>query len=444
MAQAYTDSVPLLVLAGQIRSEWLGRGGGHFHELKDQLGMARTLIGHAERVPTTEAISDALDRAMATLRGGRPRGAYLEFPQDVLGGRAPSVPAVLPRSSPLVVDPGAVSAAARVLGTATRPVVVAGGGARGAREVLLEVAVRLDAPVLTTIAATGSLPLTHPLVIGGGVDLQAARDLLEASDAVLVVGSDLSQTDFWPGFPALNGPLVQIDVDRSALGGQHPAEVPIVADARAALALIAAALPTATHEHEAGAARADATRAALDREAAHDAAPYRPVVETLASSLRGESIVALDLTGPTYWAVPRFLRAPHPHQRLLSGIGTLGYAVPAAIGAKLARPGSQVVALVGDGGFTFTGQELLTATQERVCIFVLVWNNGGYGDIRQQMLSGGARALGVDLRGPDVVAFARACGAQAARLEDVADLPALLRRAADFAGPTVVEVRAEH
>jgi acetolactate synthase-1/2/3 large subunit len=321
---------------------------------------------------------------------------------------------------------------------------VAGGGARGAREVLLDVAVRLDAPVLTTIAASGSLPLAHPLVVGGGTDLHAARELLEASDAVLVVGSDMSQTDFWPGFPSLNGPLVQIDLDQLALGRQHAVEVPIVADARAALALLAAALPSVAQNHASGAARADAARAALDREAAHHAAPYRPVVEMLAKSLRGESIVALDLTGPTYWAVPRFFRAPHPHQRLLSGIGTLGYAVPAAIGAKLARPASQVVALVGDGGFTFTGQELLTATQERVCIFVLVWNNGGYGDIRQQMLSGGARAVGVDLRGPDVVALARACGAQAARLQDVADLPDLFRRSAEFDGPTVVEVRAEH
>jgi thiamine pyrophosphate-dependent acetolactate synthase large subunit-like protein len=438
MAQAYTDSVPLLVLSGQIRGDWLDKGGGHFHELKDQLGFSGALLDWSERVESVAAIPDAMDRALGALRNGA-RGVHLEFLQDVLYGSVEVSFNEIEASSWPAPEATEVERAAQLLVQAQRPAIVVGGGARQSGESLVALAERIGAPLLTTWRATGAVPATHRLAAGSGLELQAARVFLQERDAVLIIGSELSQIDFFPDVPPLKG-AIQIDRDPVRLGAATPIDVGITGDAGETLQALLTALGPGPTEQARAAEETATLRAQLDAEATSHGERYRAVVSALRTALPAETVLAADLTGPTYWAVPRFFPFEQPDQLLFSGIGTLGYALPGAIGAKTAFPDRPVVVIAGDGGFMFTAAELVTAAELEQNLVVLVWNNRGFGDIRRQLVESGARPVGVDLKSPDFVQLAEACGGVGFQLDDARSLPALVHDALGRRCPTLIEV----
>jgi acetolactate synthase-1/2/3 large subunit len=333
-----------------------------------------------------------------------PQGpVYVEVPYDVLLATAPeSAPELDGSPSPrLVPRANELDRAATLLSGAERPVVIAGGGVvrSGAGPAVLELATRLDAPVATTYTGKGAIPERHRLALGSVWDDPAHKQLLVDADVVLCVGSWLGY-DLTDGFRLRVGrTLIQVDAAPERIGVNLPA-VGLVGDARATVeALLERVVSTGDRGGEARVARVRdsvATRLGSD--------PARAVVdllETVEAALPEDAAAAWDSTILAY-AACWYLRIDKPQRFLYpAGSSTLGYALPAAIGAAAALPGSRVLAVVGDGGFQYGLAELATAKQHGLDLAVLLIDDGGYGILREYQDGRDFLHVGVDLEHPD-------------------------------------------
>jgi 5-guanidino-2-oxopentanoate decarboxylase len=462
-AQSYTDSIPLLVIASAPVSASQGKQWGVLHELHDQAALAAGVFGVARAARTAEDVRDHLRLCLASLRTGRPRPAYLEIPLDllsqstVLEAHRFEGATLLPQA-----DQDQVDAALRLLAVAARPVVIAGGGARAAGAELQRLVEALDCPLFTTTAAKGVLPESHAANFGATLPFRPAQQLIAEADVVLAVGTELAETDLFSSPKlAIGGLLIRIDVDPVKLADHYAADVCIWADARSALSAINRALPgrlqslsTGGWQNAAGAtpgARrgwggalggSGQFRAGIDAALDEKSRAMACALRAIKAALPWDAVVFTDMTQIAYLGNYAFaVDGPgqwfHP-----SGYGTLGFALPAALGAKLAAPARAVVALAGDFGVQFTLNELMTAVEVGLSLPLLVWNNGALGQIRDDMIAAGIPATAVVARNPDFVALAKACGASGVRTAGAAALTDALRTALYAAGPTLIEIDA--
>ena len=425
-ATAYADSVPVLIVSPSMPTDVEGGDTGYLHEGKDQGAAMGALVAWSRRAGTPAEAAAAIDEAFAHFAAGRPRPVHVQVPVDVL---ADSGPVTLgDTAEPAPATPG-VDHAAALLADAERPALVLGGGARGAAEAAL----RLGIPVMTTVNGKGIVDERHPLSLGASIRLRAAQCWLAGRDVVIAVGTELGESDLWGPMPELRR-LVRVDVDPAQLHKNAPADVAVAGDARAVLER----LPARSSFED-----LEPVRAAIREEALADGAPWLDLVGALDDGLGSDGILAGDSTMAASYGAVHFLPMD-PRRRFIypTGYATLGYAVPAAIGAKLAAPERPVIALVGDGGLLFTVAELVTAAELGIPLPVVVPNNGGYGEIRNQMLEEGIDPVGVDLRVPDLPALGRAFGGEGVRVETPGELTAELRAALERPGPSVIEVPA--
>ncbi len=444
----------MLVLSSQVESYLADREKGSLHDLKDQLGLMRVLTKQAARVTRVRDIPPAIAWAMQNLRTGRPRPVHLEFPLDVLSASDEVAFAAPGRRADGPADPDLVEEAARRLAAARRPRIWAGGGAvsAGAGAELLRLAEWLQAPVLTTAMGKGVFPEDHALSLGAGSRDPAVAEFLAEGDVLLAVGTRLSAMETRGFAVRLPPTLIHCDVDPWEIDRNYPATIGLVGDARATLQGILAALarrpdaPPVTAGAKALFGSAVARSVAEVRSAARARAAERgpkelAFCEALRAALPPEAILVADMTLVAYTAI-RFFPCVLPRTFLFPrGFGTLGFAVPAAIGARIGRPDRPVVSLAGDGGFLFTGQELATAVKYRLPIPFLVVNDQAYGVVkRSQIDTFGNRTIGVDVTNPDFVRLGEAFGARAVRLGRLEDLGPVLERALGADGPTLVEV----
>jgi 5-guanidino-2-oxopentanoate decarboxylase len=444
-AQAYSDSVPLLVVATTPVRASLGKQWGVLHELPSQLALAAGVFGTARSAQSAEDVREHLRVCLASLSAGRPRPAYLEVPLDVLSESTAlpaerfADPAPRPRASAAPID-----AAGRLLADAARPVIVAGGGARGAGAELRALIEALDCPLVTTAAGKGLLPHDHPGNLGTSLPYARVQTLIADADVVLAVGSELAETDiFYAMRLAMRGRLIRIDVDPNKLADHYAAALPIWGDAKPTLAAIHRALPSRPAPRSGLYGGVAAIRREIEATFDAKARSQLAALHAIRAALPEDAAVFTDMTQIAYFGNYAFPtdgpgRWFHP-----SGYGTLGYALPAAIGAKLASPARAIVALAGDFGLQFTLGELMTAVQMRVSLPVIVWNNAALGQIRDDMIAAGIPPTDVIARNPDFMALARACGAGAVRARNPAELTQALRMALETKGPTLIEAAAE-
>jgi len=442
-AQAASDSVPMLVVASTPARASLGKQWGVLHELKDQRALAEGVFGVARQATSADDVRDHLRVCLASLRTGRPKPAYLEVPLDVLAERT-SLPAArfadptpLPQAAADQID-----AAVRLLRVAERPVVIAGGGARHAAAALHRLIDTLDCPLVTTAAGKGVIPDGHPSNLGTSLPYRATQSLLADADVVVAVGTELAETDIYTGLKlSLGGLLIRIDVDPAKLVDHYAAEVPVWGDARTSLELIQAHLtPRTGWKTQTGGATAH--RAAI--EATFDAAArlHLAALGAIRAALPRDGVVFSDMTQIAYFGNYAFAAAGPGEWFHPSGYGTLGFAMPAALGAKISSPARAVLALAGDFGLQFTLNELMTAVDERIGLPIVVWNNSALGQIRDDMQAGGIAPTGVIARNPDFIALARACGALGSRPRTAQALSHAVREALDAPGPTLIEIAA--
>ncbi|MBO1769413.1 thiamine pyrophosphate-binding protein [Agrococcus sp. TF02-5] len=421
---AFAESRPMLLIApGPERGREFA-DAGTLHETKDQLGAASAIVERAVRAQSPAEAVEAVHDAFALFATGRPRPVYLELPLDLLAEEAGLTAAALAAREPAArpaIDAGLVTAAAALLREATDPVILAGGGSRGAREELRALAERLGAPVVTTLNAKGVLDERHELSLGANLRLAAARDRARDADVLLVVGSKLGEAELWVDRLEARGRVIRVDVLESQLQRNQAAEIGIVGDARAVLAALVAELGEG--EPRDAAAGVAATLERVRAESIELSAENTAIAEAIAAALPADAIVATDSSQIAYWGLVNALRASEPATALyMATYATLGYGLPAALGARIASLERPTFAVVGDGALMFSVQELMTIVEQRLDVTVIVVDNGGYAEIKQNELDAGIAPVGVDLAQPDWARLADAFGGTGRRVADAAGL----------------------
>lgn len=437
IGQAYSDSVPMLVLSSVNGRDDLGKGRGRLHEITDQRAVMAPLTAFSRTIMKAEELPQAMADAYAVFESGRPRPVHIEIPLDVLAGPGIAAVDTRGRRHRPVAEPAAIAAAARLIDAAKRPVAIAGGGAVDAGLALAAFVEKSGAVLIPTVAGRGTVPDDHAQSVGATLSQSATQKLLSEADMVIAVGTELAETDHWTARLPIEGKLVRIDLDPRTLARDYKPDVGLLADAGAALrALTQTIAKRPARDAKAIAAVRAANSAAwpaLQRK-------HIKVLDALRAALPDDGMVASDMTQIAYTANCHFIcRRPRTWFHPL-GFGTLGYALPAAIGAKVAKPDRAVVALAGDAGFLFTVQEMATAAELGLALPILLWNNDALGQIAGDMVGRGIPEIAVKPRNPDFQALARAFHCHGARPDSLAGLTQALTDAFKADRPTLIEV----
>jgi len=443
-ATAYHDSIPLLIISPGMPGSIEGRDTGYLHETKAQSRAMDSLLAWSRRVESADQAAAAIRDAFAHFATERPRPVHVEVPLDILAEDRTSreIPVYRP-AAPLEPDPEAVRAAAEVLRRAHRPGMILGGGAVHAADQARQLAERLDAVVVTTANGKGIVPESHPLSAGAVIRFAAARHALAECDVVLAVGTELGEADTWVSRLRLDGQVVRVDIDPCQLQKNVSSDTPVQGDAAAALRALLAELGEPNAAERSGAERAASVRAAVRYEHEAAGAPFDRLHRILTETLSPDAIVAGDSSQVSYYGTLSLFAAQQPHQFLYpSGYSTLGYGIPAAVGAKIAAPDRQVISLLGDGAAMFSIAEIAAAAQLKLSLPIVIVRNGGYAQIREGMLERGAVPVGVDLTEPDFAALGRAFGGSGIRLHNLDGLAGALLDALARPAPTVISIPA--
>jgi len=439
IGQAWADSIPMLVLSSDAASNTLGKGWGCLHEVPGLTDTTAQLTAFSATAMNPEEVPELIARAFAVFAGERPRPVHIAIPIDVLEMPAGADwQAAEPPALPL---PGAreIARACDLLRAAVRPMILVGGGASSAGEELTALAERLGAPVISSTAGKGIVDDTHPLSLPGGRVRGEVQDYLNLADVVLVVGSELSEVDSFATALEINGQIIRVDIDRRKMHDLYPAEVAIIGGAKTSCAAILQGLGEV--EARGGTAGEVAEiRRLIHAGLAGSESRHWQVLQLLRAALPAATRVMADVCQLSYSGAFAF-DVPGPrHWNYPAGYCTLGSALPAAIGARLALPDSPVIAIAGDGGFMFTVQELVTAAELELPLPIILWNNDGLKQIQDDMKARRIDLVGVTGINPDFIALAESCRCHARRVDSAAGLTEAIGAAWKTDRPTLIEV----
>lgn len=430
-ASAHT---PVVVLSSQIRRDDIGRRRGALHEIPDQLASVRPLVKWARRALAVEQVPALVEEALAVATRPPTGPVYLELPVDVIEAAGVAAGPAAP-ARPAASEPApALDEAVAALDAARRPLVWGGGGVvrGGAWDALRALAERLDSPVATTYMGKGGIDARHPLHAGSACEEQALQKLIAGADVVLAVGTELGAETTAQWQLAFGGTLIQVDASAERIGTTYDA-LPLVGDAGAVLPAIASRVRA--REPGDGAERAararDCVRVSLERGDRRALA----LLERIRAAVPWDAPTAWDMTILGYWAASAFPVAAGRTWLYPLGSGTLGYALPAALGASAS--GRRSFAVSGDGGAMYGLSELAVLAQHDLPVTWLIVDDGGYGVLRHYQEGAYAGTFAVDLARPDFAATARAAGIPARRT-DPDGLGDALAETLASGGPAVV------
>ena len=458
IADAYMDSVPLVAITGQVGSTRVGTDA--FQEA-DIVGITLPIVKHSYLIKDAEDLPRALAEALYLAQSGRPGPVLVDVCVDQwarevedLDDPEPAMPGYRPPGG--AGHPRQVEAAARALAAAERPVIYAGGGiiAGEASAELTQLSEVTGIPVNTTLMGLGGFPGTHPLFVGmpGMHGIAAATYAFQASDAILAVGVRFDERVLstvmseW----APNARIIHIDVDPAEISKNRAAHIGIAGQAAPALAAITAAYQALPERHD------PARRAAwVDKIAGwkrqhpyqvdEDPGTIQPqqVIQSLYRITRGGAVICTDVGQHQMWAAQHYL-FDRPRRWITSGgLGTMGFGLPAAIGAQVALPDELVIDIAGDGSFEMTLQELSTAQMYGLPVKVVILNNGYLGMVRQwQELFWEGRYAGTSFEPfqPSFAGVAAAYGIPGTTVHDPSELDDALAEALASDGPALVDV----
>ena len=454
LATAHMDNTPVVAITGQVSRAMMGRDA--FQET-DIIGITQPITKHNRLVEDVEELAEAVEEAFYVAQDGRPGPVLLDVPKDVQnqrgsweGGKqgsgrarsglaATSPPPRLP-ASPILEE------TARLVSNAHRPLIMAGHGVllADATAELRAFAERTGIPVITTLLGISGFPEAHPLHLGmpgmhGEVHVNRA-----IQHADLIIGLGLRFDDRVTGNLASfarAAKVIHVDLDASEIGKNVPVEIGLVGDIREVLCRLLDVVPRRScepwREEIAGFVRPrqESFRGSLSPEA---------ILDAIDSETRGRCTIVSDVGQHQMW-IAKLFRYQRPGSHITSGgLGTMGFAVPAAMGVALARPGEPVWAISGDGGFQMNMQEIATMVQEGVPVKMGIFNNGYLGMVRQwQQFFHGRRYSATPIWSPDYVRLADAYGIAGWRVESAAGLADVVRAANAEPGPALVEFMIE-
>ncbi len=437
LGQAQSDSVPVLAIASCLERADLGMGRARLHAAKDQEAAAAGVCGWSLTAPDAAGAYALVDRAFTDFAAGRPGARAVNLPIDLITEVAPEAPPPPARPARPLAGPDALAHAAHLLAQARRPLFLFGGGAREGWEAARALLARIGGASFTSYAGRGITAPGDPLAFGSYLARPGSAEVFASADLVLAVGTEISEVDLWRRDLGHRCPLIRVDIDPRALA-EPAAALPVLGDAPAVLAALAEAVapqPSGWTAAEVAAARAR-WRAEVDAERPG----IVPVAEALSGILPAETMVFSDMTQFAYSA-KEVVDMPAPglwHHPF--GFGTLGYALPAAIGGKVGRPGAPVVAIAGDYGLQYTLPELATAVELGLPLPVLIWDNGKLKEIEESMERAQIAPAAVTIRNPDFAALARAYGAFFAAPASLGELEGAVLEAFAARGPTLIRM----
>ncbi len=455
IADAMLDSVPMVCITGQVSKSFLGTDA--FQET-DIIGITIPITKWNVQVTSAEELLTAIPKAFAVAQSGRPGPVLIDITKNAQFEKITVPVADLTRVHALecrqVVDLSALKHAAELINSAERPMILVGHGVliSGAQEELISFAQKSGIPVASTLLGLSAFPTDHPLYAGmlGMHGNYGPNILTNKADLLIAIGMrfDDRVTGKLSEY-ARSAKIVHIDIDRAELNKNVQITAGIVADAKQALRNLLSLTKPCNHEewiaefsrcrrmeHEKVIAKDLADRAGRPR--------MSKVIDDLSEVTLGEAIVVADV-GQHQMATARYYRFKNPDSFLTSGgLGTMGYALPAAAGAAIGRPDRNVVAVIGDGGFQMTLQELGTIAQENLPVKIVILNNNFLGMVRQwQQLFFDKRYSSVHLDNPDFIKLADAYGIPSKQVSACRDVRGALKDMWDTPGPYLLEVLVE-
>lgn len=437
IVDAHTDCVPVLLITGGTEVAFNGRDRSKcFHGL-DQAAFFSPITRFFARPERIEDIPAAVTGAFSALRAPRPGPAVIELPMDVAAATGDTeVPAYVEGCRP-APDPTDLRRVAEVIARMERPAILTGGNTADADATseLRALSETLNAPVLFSRLGKGAFPDSHPLS-AGHCRARLARNVLRQSDGLIAVGCRFTQIDTsgWTmEMPALR---VQLDPDPAELGREVSIDAGAAGDLKQAL-------PALSEMLDAMEVRVGLWKETLDRARGEIARSRRPlpVMSAMRERLDADAIVSVDVTSIGYRSFDEFpVDRPRCFMYPCHSV-TLGFAAPAAIGAKLAQPHRQVAAFCGDGGFQMTAFEMATAAEHGIEIICVVINDGSLSAIRgAQAKAFSGRTIDTDMQTPRIADLARSMGARGVRVDDPDRFPVVFADVIGLEGPTVIEV----
>jgi len=451
LATAHMDSSPILAITGQVSRSMIGRDA--FQET-DVIGVTLPVTKHSHQVKDVSELAHRVREAIAIAKDGRPGPVLIDVPKDVQNQKTEYVPATAPRAGargqkhPLTpgASPGtheaAVRDAARMIAEAQRPLIMMGHGVilANAYDELRRLAERTGFPVITTLLGISGFPESHPLHLGmpgmhGEVHVNRA---IQRADLILGIGLrfDDRVTGNTAGF-APQARIIHVDLDASEIGKNVPTQLGIVGDVKAVVAdLLSTVAP-----RQCDAWRDEIRSFVRQRHESFrgDLSPEN-IMAAIHRVAGDRATIVTDVGQHQMW-VAKVYPYQRPNSHITSGgLGTMGFAVPAAMGVALARPGEPVWSISGDGGFQMNLQELATMVQEKIPVKIGIFNNGYLGMVRQwQQFFHARRYSATPIWSPDYVKLALAYGIPGWRVEDAGQLAAVVARANATPGPVLIE-----
>jgi len=444
MLEALTAGSRVLHVTGQIESEYLGSGRGVIHEVPRQLQMLEAISKSALTITDAKKVEADLERAIAHIRAAPSGPASVEWPTDLQYLARPDEQLPYEHDATAVPDavapePTAVADAVRLLAAARRPLIWLGGGAAGARAEITALLHRLGAGLLTSNSGRAIVPEDDDLVIGNFASTPQVAPLLAEADLLLSVGTHFRSNETKSYHLPLPTPHIQLDVDLTAIGRVHPADVGVVGDAARSLAAINAALYR-TSVDPAWTARVRDVRAEV-REALTDyIGGYAEVCSDMREALPRQSVVARDVTIPSSQWGNRLLELYERETNIFPLGGGIGQGLAMGLGAAFGRPDVPTVVMAGDGGLAVHLGELASLAGTGAWCVVIVFNDGGYGVLRNMQRANGFDEAGVDLYTPDFRLLARSLTMPYWLVQGPGQFKRALGAALGVRGPAIVEV----
>ena len=442
IGQANADSIPMLVISSACQGPSPQRPWERRSENLDLCEITRPITALSETVLDPEELPGLIAQAFDIFRSQRPRPVHIAIPPELLEERVSEDWQAAPGRGRPHPAPFEISAAADLLAGAASTLIIAGGGAQDAAAEVTALAERLNAGVVMTGAGKGVLSDHSPLSLSGSLTCPIVQRYLTGIEVVLAIGTELAEARPSAGSLHIDAQLVRIDIDPASFREPFAANIEVLGDAGIACQQLLVALDgrevkTSTQETATGLI---AVRSRQMLEYGELQNRHITLLNALREQLADDAMLFGDNTQLARTGTSAMKTFLPRTWFLAAGFGTVGCALPGAIGGKLAFPDRQAVVLVGDGGFMFTVNELATAVEENLCIAIVIWDNHAYATIRDGMLERGIPAFAVNPRAPDFIQLAGAFGCPGTRARSLGEFQQALRAALAHPGPSLIVV----
>ena len=442
IGQSWADSIPVLLLSSETDSSTHGKGWGALHEIPDQRSVTAQLTALSARAKSQEDVPELIGQAFSVFSSQRPRPVHISIPIDVLAQPVSEdwLPMKLPKRAQSNSDD--IKAAANLLRSANRPLVMVGGGAVEASVPIRNLVDKLQAPVVCSTAGKGIVPDGHPLSLNASTVRSEVQSFISTADVILAVGTELAETDSFVESLDIRGEIIRIDLDPRKLNDQYPSTIGIVADANESIkALLEEGGYKSKRQENKIYKELEKIRQKIKENLTLSEKQHMRLLGSLKEQMPEDTFYAgdicqfvytgafgMDVSSPGCWSYP-------------AGYCALGCGLPNAIGAKISQPDRHVVCLTGDGGFMFTVQELIVASEEKLGIPIIIWENGGLKQIQDDMNSRKIPLVGVEGGNPDFIRLSESMGCDGIIAESLDHVSETVLSGFSKDRPTIIIIR---